>query len=82
MGIVLKTKIGVHGQIVIPKVFREHLGLQEGSGLIMEAMENEIVIKPLNYDVAKKWRKIAREEGFDFKKEKVVYGDKLYEEVF
>jgi AbrB family looped-hinge helix DNA binding protein len=42
----LKRKIGQKGQIVIPKVVRESLGIEPGDEVIMEIKEKEILIRP------------------------------------
>jgi len=41
-----KRKIGQKGQIVIPKVVRESLGIGPGDEVVMEIREKEILIKP------------------------------------
>jgi AbrB family looped-hinge helix DNA binding protein len=43
---IVKRTIGSKGQVVIPKVVRNHLGVEPGSEVIFEVKENEIVIKP------------------------------------
>ena len=42
----VRRKIGQKGQIVIPKVFRESVGIKPGDEIVMEVREKEIVIKP------------------------------------
>ncbi|MEM2352334.1 MAG: AbrB/MazE/SpoVT family DNA-binding domain-containing protein [Thermoproteota archaeon] len=42
----IKRKIGPKGQIVIPKVIREALGIQPGDEILMEVREREILMKP------------------------------------
>ncbi|MBS7629666.1 AbrB/MazE/SpoVT family DNA-binding domain-containing protein [Candidatus Bathyarchaeota archaeon] len=42
----MRRKIGPKGQVVIPKVVREHLGVETGSEVVFEVREKEIVIKP------------------------------------
>ena len=81
MNFIIKSKIGSRGQIVIPKIARDNLGLIEGSSVIIEMTEDEIRIKSANNDILSRWSKIAEEKGMDVKKE-IKYGDKLYEEVF
>ena len=39
-------KIGPKGQIVIPKIIREYLGVKPGDTVILEVREGEIVIVP------------------------------------
>ena len=40
----IRKKVGQKGQIVIPKVIREHLGIMPGDEVIMEVREREVVI--------------------------------------
>jgi len=42
----IRRKIGQKGQIVIPKVFRESLGIGPGDKIIMEIREKELLIRP------------------------------------
>jgi len=39
-------KIGPKGQIVIPKIIREYLGVKPGDTVILEVREGELVIVP------------------------------------
>ncbi|MDI6655119.1 MAG: AbrB/MazE/SpoVT family DNA-binding domain-containing protein [Methanobacteriota archaeon] len=77
---IAKTKIGTKGQIVIPKIFRDNLGVKEGGEVIMKLEKDELIITSTKKDIPKKWGNIAREKGANVRKE-VLYGDKLYEEV-
>ncbi|MDI6902729.1 MAG: AbrB/MazE/SpoVT family DNA-binding domain-containing protein [Methanocellales archaeon] len=81
MTIVIKSKVGSRGQIVIPKIARENLGMIEGSGIIIEMVDDEIRIKSTKRDILSRWSRIADDEGMDVKKE-IKYGDRLYEEIF
>ncbi|ATZ61462.2 MAG: AbrB/MazE/SpoVT family DNA-binding domain-containing protein [Methanosarcinales archaeon Met12] len=81
MMIVIKSKVGSRGQIVIPKIARDNLGMIEGSGIIIELADDGIQIKSAEKDILSKWSRIAEEEGMDVKKE-IKYGDRLYEEIF
>jgi len=42
----IKRKLGPKGQIVIPKVIRESLGIDPGDEVVIEAREKEVAIKP------------------------------------
>lgn len=42
----LRRVVGPKGQIVIPKIIREALGIQPGNEVIMEVRERELIIKP------------------------------------
>jgi AbrB family looped-hinge helix DNA binding protein len=77
---IAKTKIGTKGQIVIPKIFRDNLGVKEGGEVIMKLEKDELIITSTKKDIPKKWGNIARGKGANVRKE-VLYGDKLYEEV-
>lgn len=77
----LKVRLGKKGQIVIPKVIRESVGLIEETDVVLEVKEKAIEIKPFpEEDLVKKARERAKKYGGDTSK--WVYGDKLYEEEF
>lgn len=42
----LVRTISEKGQIVIPKDVRDYLGLKEGSGIIFEIRDGEIILRP------------------------------------
>lgn len=42
----IRKKIGQKGQLVIPKVVREFLGVKPGDVVVMEVREKEVLIKP------------------------------------
>lgn len=42
----VRRRIGPKGQVVIPKVVREALGIQPGDEVVMEVREGELLIKP------------------------------------
>jgi len=46
VGMRILRKIGPKGQIVIPKIIREYLGVKPGDTVILEVREGEIVIVP------------------------------------
>lgn len=72
----------MRGQLVIPKVVRESLGLYENKEIILEVENDVLHLRPaLGKEILDSWREIARTEGVDVSK-KIVYGDKLYEDVF
>ena len=78
---IIKVKLGGKGQLIIPKVIRESIGLQENGIAILEVKEKRVEIKPfLQSDVVEKAKEIAKKFGGDTSK--WIYGDKLYEEEF
>lgn len=79
----IRVKLGDKGQIVIPKVVRESVGLVENGPAILEVKEKSIEIKPLPaVDLVERAKERARRYGADIRKSRWVYGDRLYEEVF
>lgn len=79
----LKVKLSSKGQLVIPKVIRESMGLAENRQAIMEVKGKIIEIRAFEEeDLVKKWRERAKKHGGNLKKMGWVYGDKLYEEEF
>jgi len=46
VGMRVPRKIGSKGQIVIPKIIRDYLGVKPGDTVILEVREGEIVIIP------------------------------------
>ena len=77
----VKIKLGARGQLVIPKVIRESLGLVEDRFVVIDVKDKSLEIKALDERIVEKWTEIAEKEGLDVSKE-LVYGDRLYEEVF
>ena len=79
----IKVKLGEKGQLVIPKVVRESVGLRENKPAILEVKEKKIEIRPFpEEDLVKKAGERAKKYGGDLEKLGWIYGDKLYEEVF
>lgn len=77
----LKVRLSSKGQIVIPKVIRESIGLEEKSDAIMEVKGNTIEIRAFpDEDIVQKARERAKKHGGNVTN--WVYGDRLYEEVF
>lgn len=42
----IRMKVGQKGQIVIPKVVREYMGIKPGDEIVMEVREKEVIISP------------------------------------
>lgn len=77
----LKLCVGSKGQVVIPKIVRESLGIKPDGEVFMELKENSAEIKPVHAaDIVQKWEERAKKHGGDVTH--WVYGDKLYEEAF
>ncbi len=76
-----KVRIGSKGQLVIPKIIRDSLGLTENSCVTLEVKDKCVEIKLLQEDFVKKWDDLRQKEGLDVSK-KMIYGDDLYQEVF
>ena len=77
----VKVKLSSKGQILIPKVVRESVGLKENKSATLEVKDDSIVIRPLNEgDMVARARQRARMHGGDVSK--WVLGDKLYDEAF
>ena len=51
------TKISTKGQIVIPLKIREELEINEGSVLAVEKMKDMIVLKKIDVDLARQFKK-------------------------
>jgi len=78
----IKVKLGDKGQLVIPKVVRESIGLKENGSALLEVKEKVIEIRPLSSeDLLERSRERAKKYGGDIRKQGWVYGDKIYEEV-
>ena len=78
---IIKVKLGEKGQLVIPKVIRESIGLRENTAAILEVKDKKVEIKPFHdVNILEKAKERARKHGGDTSK--WVYGDRLYEEEF
>jgi len=51
------TKISTKGQIVIPLKIRVDLGINEGSVLAVEKMKDMIVLKKIDVDLARQFKR-------------------------
>jgi AbrB family looped-hinge helix DNA binding protein len=77
----VKIKVGSKGQVVIPKIIRESIGIKEEGEVVMEVKEKSIEIRPLpKEDLVETWRERANKHGDDVSQ--WIYGDHLYEEIF
>ncbi|MBI2451499.1 AbrB/MazE/SpoVT family DNA-binding domain-containing protein [Candidatus Pacearchaeota archaeon] len=77
-----KIKLGERGQVVIPKIIRESLGMTKNKTIIIEIENKSIKLTTSEKsDILKSWKEIAEKEGTNISK-KFIYGDRLYEKVF
>ena len=77
-----KTKVGARGQIVIPKIIRESLGITENKTVFLEVEEKTLRLIPSEgKEILKSWEEISKKEGTDVSK-KFIYGEKIYEKIF
>ena len=75
-----KVKVGSKGDLVIPKIVRDSIGLRENESALLDVKEGVAEIRPLNReDLVSKSRERAKKHGGDIKKLGWIYGDKLYE---
>ena len=56
----LKVRVGPKGQIVIPKIIRERLGIEAGNSLLIDEREGKIVIEKSDVDELIKWLRLSR----------------------
>ncbi|MBN2518478.1 MAG: AbrB/MazE/SpoVT family DNA-binding domain-containing protein [Candidatus Altiarchaeota archaeon] len=81
MALKTKVRVGESGQIVIPKMMREMLGIVPKEEVNISMGEGEISIMPMKENLADKFRRIAMKEGIK-KGERIKTGDELYSEIF
>lgn len=78
---IIKVKLGSKGQLVIPKVVRESIGLRENGQAILEVKERKIEISTISpKELIRRMEERAKKHGGDTSK--WIYGDRLYEEEF
>lgn len=60
--VILKTQmtVGPKGQVVIPKLFRDNMGLSSGSKVVVELEESKIVIERSIGNPVKEFERIAK----------------------
>ena len=69
------------GNISIPKKWREELGIEPNSSVIIEKKNNKIIIEPLNKNLvysAQQIRKYVKEKRIKLTKEEIMK-DELYD---
>ncbi|MDK2464779.1 MAG: AbrB/MazE/SpoVT family DNA-binding domain-containing protein [Candidatus Korarchaeota archaeon] len=43
---IVRRRVGPKGQIVIPKIIREFLGMEPGTEVLLEVQEDRLIIRP------------------------------------
>lgn len=76
----MQLNISPKGEIVIPKKIRETFGLLHANKITLEVKGNFLILKPINFDLVKQWEANAKKYNLDVNT--LIYGDKLYEEIF
>ncbi len=67
------------GNVSIPKSWRDELGIEPGSNIIMEMIDYKIVIEPLNKpDIFKELDEEVKRKGIKFTREEAIRDD-LYD---
>lgn len=75
-----KLKTGKRGEIVIPAMLRRKYGIAPGKLVKLQASERTLEFVFVNEDAVQRFREIAAREKMASKQ--LVYGDRIYEEVF
>lgn len=76
---IIKVKLSEKGQVLIPKVIRDGIGLKGHA--LLEVKDSKVEIRPLpSVDAIKFAEEIAKKYGGNVSE--WVYGDRLYEEEF
>ncbi len=76
----LKAKVGPKGQIVIPKPIRDRLRVKPDDIVLLDIERERIVVEKTPDDPLKVITGTAKRIGV--KSSELVWGDKLYEELF
>ncbi|MEM3014284.1 MAG: AbrB/MazE/SpoVT family DNA-binding domain-containing protein [Candidatus Bathyarchaeia archaeon] len=74
-----EMKVGLKGQVVIPKVFRKILGIGPGSRVVFELDGNRLLIRKRSVDVVKVFERIAKSGNLVKKIEPNEYVEELEE---
>ena len=76
----IQLKLGAKGELVIPKKIRESLGMSREKKIVLEVKGKTIILRSSADDIVKRCEERAKKYNWDPKD--VLYGDKLYEEIF
>ena len=75
----IKTKVGLKGQIVIPKVLRDEYNISPGDEVIIKEDNNILILEKSKEDIVKKLEEMAKKIRFN-KKINVHSIEEEYEE--
>lgn len=76
----MKTRVGPKGQIVIPKPIRDRLKVKPDDIVLLDIERERIIVEKTPDDPVKVITETAKRIGT--KSSELVWGDKLYEELF
>jgi len=77
----MQLNMGAKGELIIPKKIRDHFGLARGRQVALEIKETGIFLHPpTDEDMVRKCEERAKK--YNLKASDLIYGDKLYEEIF
>jgi AbrB family looped-hinge helix DNA binding protein len=79
--LITKVRVGESGQIVIPKIMRESMGIVPKREVNLSMGDGRITIIPQKTGLAEHCKSIANECGLK-KGEKLLTGCELYDQVF
>lgn len=75
----MRAKVGPKGQIVIPKLIRDRMGINPADVVLLDMEGEKAVVEVIRWDPVKKLSEISHKVGT--KSSELVWGNKLYEEV-
>jgi len=78
----LTVRLGPKGQVVIPKLLRDHFKLYPGEQVVIEETSKGVLIKPIEQDIVAAFEIIA-EKATKYRKGKPFVYDKqsIYEDI-
>lgn len=76
----IDIKLGKRGEIVIPAFIRKKYKLTSGRKIKFDMKDDKLELVVTDDKVIQRLRDIAKKEGI--RADKIVYGDKIYEEEF
>lgn len=77
----LKVRLGAKGQVVIPKIFRDHFQIYPNEEAIMREDVNGIIIQRQKMDVVQKLKEIAMKASAERKEKKLIIDkNSIYEQ--